>query len=165
MNDDTLDRECQAFSIYLVKRRPNEYVMAKYREAHDRSGIAKRGEENFFDRLLIRVSMAHSAAARLVDAYTAIFYKKSSVRRKWILLLAILESCAPTYKYFDAPDDGGKARLALRLLWQGLIFILAFGASIVLLMPAHLIHFSASHFSSAPDSSGKMAGGKMETSV
>jgi hypothetical protein len=160
-----LDRECQAFSVYLVKRHPSEYALAKYREAHDASGIVKRGEENFFDRLLIRVSMAHPAAARLVDAYTAIFYKKSSVRRKWILLLAILESCAPTYKYFDAPDDGGPVRLAFRLLWQGLIFILAFGVSIILFMPAHLIHFSASHFSAEPDSSRKMAGRKIETSI
>ncbi|MCG3160271.1 MAG: hypothetical protein JMDDDDMK_01340 [Acidobacteria bacterium] len=61
------------------------------------------------------------------------------MRRKWILLLAILESCAPTHKYFDGPDAGGKTRLAARLLWQGLVFILAFGLSVVLLMPAHLI--------------------------
>ncbi|MGE0126717.1 MAG: hypothetical protein AB7U82_01335 [Blastocatellales bacterium] len=140
MNDHALNRECQAFSIYLVKQQPNEYVMAKYREAHNASGIVARNEGGFLDRLLVGVAAAHPIGARLVDAYTAIFYKKSSVRRKWILLLAILESCAPTYKYFDVPDGGGRGWLAFRLLWQGLSFILAFGLSIILFMPAHLIH-------------------------
>lgn len=139
MNDRALDRECRAFSAYLIKQRPTDYAMAKYREAHDVSRIVERDEERFLDRMLVSVAVAHPIGAKLVDAYTAIFYKKSAVRRKWILLLAILESCAPTHKYFDGPDAGGKTRLAARLLWQGLVFILAFGLSVVLLMPAHLI--------------------------
>jgi len=139
MNDRALDRECLAFSAYLVKQRPGDYAMAKYREAHDVSRIVERNEDRFLDRLLVGVAVAHPIGARLVDAYTAIFYKKSSVRRKWILLLAILESCAPTHKYFDGPDAGGRVWLTARLLWQGLIFAVAFGLSVILFMPAHLI--------------------------
>lgn len=139
MDDRALDRECLAFSAYLVNQRPSEYAMAKYREAHDVSRIVQRSEERFLDRLLVNVSVAHPIGARLVDAYTAIFYKKSAVRRKWILLLAILESCSPTHKYFDGPDDGGRAWLVLRLLWQGIISILAFCLSVILFMPVHLI--------------------------
>ncbi|MGH9935140.1 MAG: hypothetical protein ACREAM_02780 [Blastocatellia bacterium] len=134
-----LDRECLVFSAYLVRQRPNEYVLAKYREAHDASGIVRRNEERFLDRLLVGVAVVHPAGAKLVDAYTAIFYKKSAVRRKWILLLAILESCAPAYRYFDSPDAGSRAWLAARLLWQGLGFILALGLSMILFTPAHLI--------------------------
>jgi len=134
-----LDRECLAFSAYLIRQRPNEYVLAKYRDAHNASGIVELYESLFLDRLLVGVAAAHPIGAKLVDAYTAIFYKKSTVRRKWILLLAILESCAPTYKYFDVPDVGGRAWLATRLLWQGLGFILALTLSVVLFMPAHLI--------------------------
>ena len=137
--DKELDRECLVFSAYLVRQRPNEYVLAKYREAHGASGIVKRNEGRFLDRLLVGVAVVHPVGAKLVDAYTAIFYKKSAVRRKWILLLAILESCAPTYSYFDSPDVGGRAWLAARLLWQGVGFILALGLSMILFMPAHLI--------------------------
>ncbi len=137
--DRELDRECLAFSNYLIRRRPNDYVLAKYREAHDASDIVDLKEGRFLDRLLVGVAASHTIGARLVDAYTAIFYKKSAVRRKWILLLAILESCAPTHEYFDVPDAGGRAWLAARLLWQGLIFILAFSLAIILFMPVHLI--------------------------
>src|SRR5262249_42906532 len=136
---EALDRECLAFSAYLIGRRPNEYVLAKYREAHDASGIVGLNGRRFLDRLLVGVAASHTIGAKLVDAYTAIFYKKSAVRRKWILLLAILESCAPTYEYFDGPDAGGRAWLAARLLWQGLIFILAFCLAVILFTPAHLI--------------------------
>jgi len=139
MNDTGLDRECLAFSAYLIGQRPDGYVLAKYREAHVAGGIVALNEGRFMDRLLVGVAAAHPAGAKLVDAYTAVFYKKSVVRRKWILLLAIFESCAPTYKYFDNPDAGGRARLAALLLWQGFIFILTFILSIILFMPAHLI--------------------------
>ena len=134
-----LDRECLAFSAYLVKQRPNDYVMSKYREAHNMGGDFKQGEEIFFDRLLINASFVNPVAAKLVDAYTAIFRRKSVVRRKWILLLAILESCTPTYRYFDCPDSGGKVRLVGGLVWRGLIFLLALGVSIIVFMPFHII--------------------------
>jgi hypothetical protein len=134
-----LDRECLAFSAYLIRQRPNEYVLAKYRDAHDASGNVGLNEKRFLDRFLVGVAAAHPTGAKLVDAYTAVFYKRSAVRRKWILLLAILESCAPTYKYFDLPDGGGRFSLAARLLWQGLGFILAFSLSVILFAPAHLI--------------------------
>jgi len=137
--DQELDRECLAFSAYLIRQRPNEYVLAKYREAHDASGIVELKGGRFLDRLLVSAAVFHPIGAKLVDAYTAIFRKKSAVRRKWILLLAILESCAPTYRYFDSPDTGSNARLAAWLLWQGLSFILALGLSIILFMPMHLI--------------------------
>lgn len=75
MNDRALDRECRAFSAYLIKQRPTDYAMAKYREAHDVSRIVERNEERFLDRLLVNVAVAHPIGAKLVDAYTAIFYK------------------------------------------------------------------------------------------
>jgi hypothetical protein len=134
-----LDRECEAFSAYLIRQRPNDYVLAKYRDAHDAGGIVESNEKRFLDRFLIGVAAANPIGAKLVDAYTAVFYKRSAVRRKWILLLAILESCAPTYKYFELPDVGGRFWLSVRLLWLGLGFILAFGLSVILFAPAHLI--------------------------
>jgi hypothetical protein len=139
MNDRDLDRECLAFSVYLIGQRPDEYVLSKYREAHSASGIAALNEERFLDRMLVGIAVTHPAGAILVDAYTAVFHKKSSVRLKWILLLAILESSAPTYNYFDCPDAGGRARLAARLLWQGLVFLLAFILSTILFSPLRLI--------------------------
>ena len=134
-----LDRECLAFSAYLIGQRPNEYVMEKYRDAHASSGIIGPNEKPFLDRFLIGLAAVHPIGAKLVDAYTAVFYKKSAVRRKWILLLAILESCAPTYKYFDLPDAGGRLWLAVGLLWRGFGFISAFSLSVILFAPAHLI--------------------------
>ena len=135
-----LDRECIAFSAYLIKRRPNEYVLAKYRHAHDSNGIIKLNANLLpLDRLLIGVAAIHPIGAKLVDAYTAIFHKKSSVRRKWILLLAIMESSAPSYEYFDSPDTGGHFWLAFLLLCKGGGFIVALILSVILFLPAHII--------------------------
>lgn len=137
---NALDRECLAFSAYLLGQQPNDYVMAKYREAHQTIDIFRRGETAGLDRLFVSLSTAHPLSAKLVDAYTAIFRRKATVRRKWILLLAIMESCSPSHHYFDSPDNGGKAKLAVALLWRGLIFVLAFVVSIIIFMPFHIIN-------------------------
>ncbi len=123
---------------YLTAQRPGPYVLAKYRDAHRRSEELHRGAGRRFERLLLAVASAHIVGARLVDAYTAIFLKGALIRRKWVLLLAILETCAPTADYFDEPRDTGRAALLGRLAGQGLVFALALLASVVLFTPLRL---------------------------
>jgi hypothetical protein len=135
-----LDRECVAFSQYLIKQKPNSYVLDKYCEAHATSAFLRcSGATSPFDRLLLRLAAGNRVLAKLVDAYTCIFFKSSTVRRKWILLLAILESCAPTYHCFDSPDSSRRERIFALLVWRGLAFSACMGVSILLFMPLHLL--------------------------
>ncbi|MGH9901069.1 MAG: hypothetical protein ACRD68_04425, partial [Pyrinomonadaceae bacterium] len=48
-----LDRECIAFSRYLLRREPSRYVLMKYREAHATGGFAGGPAAGRFDRLLL----------------------------------------------------------------------------------------------------------------
>lgn len=138
-----LDHECTVFSYYLVNQKPSEYVLEKYREAHARSHFVHGLATNHWDRFLLSISTKHPALTKLVDAYTSIFFKRSTVRKKWILLLAILESCAPTYHYFDYPETDNKKIAFIKMFWNGGVFLLALCLSIILFMPLHLI-FAAS---------------------
>ena len=133
-----LDDECVAFSHYLVRQRPGDYVLGKYREAHATGDLFRGRASSYFDQFLLRAAMRHPLAARLIDSYTAVFFKRSTVRTKWVLLLAILESCAPTYRYFDAPDSSGRWSLALGMLGQGAVFSLTLGLSVLLFLPLQL---------------------------
>ena len=95
-----LDRECVTFARYLTGQTPGPYVTEKYRDAHLRHDVL-RAETSTIERTLLRVARATGPGAWLVDAYTAIFLRKAPVRKKWVLLVAILESCAPTAEYFE----------------------------------------------------------------
>lgn len=136
--DAALDRECVAYSRYLIGQAPSEYVIGKYREAHARDALPRDSLPGL-DPLLGAVARAHSLGAWLVDAYTAVFFKRAQVRRKWVLLVAILETSAPAADHFDAPDPGGRAALAARLAWRGAGLLLALALATPLFLPPHLL--------------------------
>lgn len=141
-----LKRECDVFSQYLVSQWPTRYVSSKYLQAHDGSSISRERPVNLFDKCLLKVAGAHPLATKLVDTYASVFLRRSIVRKKLILLLAILESCAPTYTCFDEPDQGSKAALCLAVLRQGGTFGITLLLSALSLMPVRLALAISSNF-------------------
>ena len=99
-----LSDECHVFCKYLINQKPNNYILEKYREGHSASKLY----ENRFDKLLIRIARINPSFTKLVDTYARVCFQNSVVRKKLVLLLAILESCAPTHRYLDVADAHGK---------------------------------------------------------
>ena len=132
-----LDRECSVFFEYVTGRNPSDYVLIKYREANTK--LFQDSDKNPFDQFLLTISGLHRIVAKLVDAYSSVFFKRSIVRKKCILLLAILESCPIGSEYFDVPEQGSKSILFVKMLWKAAGFFVALIVSIVFLMPLHLL--------------------------
>lgn len=133
-----LVQECLVFTRHLIGESPVKYVIEKYRNAHRMSEGLYLQVSDDFDEFLLRFARLHPMAMRMVDAYTAILLRKSVVRRKAILLLAILESCAPSHVNYDRPDRGGNVNKLFKVTLQGLIFSVYFLMAIVLLSPIRL---------------------------
>ena len=139
INVSILNKECTLFSHYLMDEEPNAYVLEKYHAAHAVTDLSPNHEADQFDVLLIRISTTHPFITKLVDTYTSVFFRNSLIRRKWVLLLSILESCAPTYSYFDVPDSSTRTILFRTLLQKLFLFITVLFLSIILLMPVHIV--------------------------
>ncbi len=133
-----LEHECTVFTYYVIRQKPSSYVLSKYRQAHSIAEFACTSATHPFDRLLLNLSAIHPLFTKLVDAYTAIFLRSSIVRRKWILLLAILESCSPTDSCFDSPESSSKKVLFIGMIGKGVVFLFFLCLSLVSLMPVHL---------------------------
>lgn len=133
-----LDLECNTLTHYLIQRAPTPYILAKYREAHQVSPKLARLGTMPFDRFLVELTHKNIALTKLVDSYTAVFYRNAAVRKKMVLLLAILESCAPTYAIFDQPDANGRAAFLFCFVQQGIVFALSLMVAVILLLPLHL---------------------------
>jgi hypothetical protein len=136
-SDVDLGRECAAIARYLTGHTPTGYVLAKYRDAHARHEHLNGGSA--VDRFLLRVARTSTAGAWLVDCYTALFARTAVVRRKSVLVVALLESSAPSAEYFDSPDRGGAAGSIARLGLRGALFSAGVLGSIVLLAPIHAL--------------------------
>lgn len=136
--NNKLNNECNVFCYYLINQKPSKYVLEKYQDAH-RVGSINRNIDSNFDKLLISIAKI-SFFTKLVDVYTSIFFKGAVFRKKLILLLAILESCAPTCYYLDSVTISGKAMLFVRIFQKVLLSMFSLLLSIIILMPLHVIY-------------------------
>jgi hypothetical protein len=133
---EPLDRECVTFARYLTGQVPTGYVLGKYRDAHVRSSPFQ-GIPTAFEDWLVRAARSGTFGISLVDAYTAVFLRKALVRKKWVLLIAILES-SPAMSYFDSPDVARRGIVVARLSLRCMAFALALCVSVVIVGPVHL---------------------------
>ena len=106
----------------------------KYTEAHAHSLPAP----NRFDALLVRVARNGAIGTKLADSYARIFAPQALLRKKLVLLLAILETCAPSFRLIDEVDSGSRIVLLLRISARAAIFGIALAAATPLFLPAQL---------------------------
>jgi hypothetical protein len=131
------DRECVALTGYLLGSAPDGYVKRKYSEAHAIvDGLAPK---DAFDAFLLRFALRHPVCTRLADAYVRVFRPGCALRRKLILLLAILESCSPSYRVIDMPVGGSGPLLFIRLALRGAVSVASFVVGSLFLIPARLV--------------------------
>jgi NADH dehydrogenase len=137
VESNRLERECRVFAAYLASPEPGDYILEKYRDAHRKTrSFAASGP---FDRFLLSFAKANPALTPLADSYACLLARGSALRKKLILLLAILECCPPEHGFVDSVDAGGKALLYLRSLQKGLLFALRFFLAALLLVPFHIV--------------------------
>jgi hypothetical protein len=135
--DATLNRECSVFCRYLIGGEPNDYVKRKYREAHRSLSWCGRAACSS-DELLVSIARIGTRASHIIDAYARVFRPASLIRKKLILLLAILESCAPSHHYLDSVDSNSLAIFALKSILQFASFVLAVGLGGLVIFPLEL---------------------------
>ncbi|MFT5465587.1 MAG: nucleoside-diphosphate-sugar epimerase [Verrucomicrobiales bacterium] len=97
--------ECDVFCRYLIGERPTAYVVEKYRAGIE-SEVFKQAENSAFDEKLIQLAAKRPLLTGFADAYCRFFRPNSIVRRKLVLLLAILESTTFAAKVDEANDRG-----------------------------------------------------------
>ncbi|MBI4825741.1 MAG: NAD-dependent epimerase/dehydratase family protein [Nitrospirae bacterium] len=141
---DKLKKECAVFSLYLICRNPDEYVTGKYKDAHIAGVVANDSGLKQFDSFLARAAGFHPILTKLADVYTSVFFKGSVLRKKLVLLLAIIESSAPASFYFDSAPRSARLAVLGRFLRSAIFFTLSLLVSFVIFSPFHLFYKATS---------------------
>jgi len=136
-NGNSLEAECQTFARYLLGSVPQPYVVGKYADAHRVSAVFSQGTR--FDNLLVRVARKHPVLTRLADSHARMFAPTGLLRKKLVLLLAILETSAPSCHLIDAVDSGGKLAFFTRLAVKGTAFAISVAAGTIILLPVQMV--------------------------
>jgi hypothetical protein len=136
---DVLASECDTFGRYLVRVAPGAYVVAKYRAGHAAANIAPTPAAGSFDALVIRIARLGAFPARLADTYTRILARHSLLRRKLTLLVAVLESVAPSHRAFEPAPPSSPAASLLRMAGHGIGFLGLLTLALALFLPLHAL--------------------------
>jgi hypothetical protein len=135
MSDRALAREAEVFTRYLAGRAPTTYVGDRYADAHRvmQGLVAANGHE----RWLLSVARTGPAGCRIADAWGRHAAPASPLRRKLVLLLAILEVSPPFAGVLDRPTGSPAAQWA-GMVASGMVSVLALLAGVVVFLPARL---------------------------
>jgi NADH dehydrogenase len=130
-----LEAECVSMTRYLIGTEPSEYVRSKYREAHRNVLAGPTHRDSSFDGTLVAFARRGPLAVRLADTWAAVFSRSGPLRRKLVLLLAILESDGRTASRVDTPEPGGAVGFALRSALRGIGFAVSLLLAVLLFEP------------------------------
>lgn len=134
-----LEEECRTFATYLVGGSPSAYVEERYAMAAQVHGLVHDEGFSCFDRAALMLARRGRMFARWADAYCAFFCRNGALRRKLILLAAILEHVAPTNEAFDRVDPSNAARTVLSLAAYGLISAVSLLLGAAVLLPTSVL--------------------------
>jgi nucleoside-diphosphate-sugar epimerase len=135
---DDLPAECRAFTRYLTGRDPDDYVIGKYLAVQSAvlRGAPPRAP---IDDALVSFAARGAYRARIADAYARIARPHGTLRRKLILLFAILENSRAFHRDFTAGGSGAAWLAVPRIALAVAAFALALGIGIVAFAPRQLL--------------------------
>ena len=134
---DVLARECAVFCRYLTGQSASAFVAEKYAAAHARD--ARYGRASVFDRVLLRLAAASPLLAQCADSYACVAARASLLRKKLVLLIAILESSAPEHGFDEQIQDTAASAVIARTAGRGLLFAGRFVLAAIVLAPVQFL--------------------------
>jgi hypothetical protein len=130
--------ECQVFCRYLCHRPAPAEVIAAYRRAHQCGVVSIEPAWPPIDAALLAIARRSPAFTRAADAYAVTFAKSSLLRRKLVLLLAILESSGSTIGAVDTVVPGPRVKWFLGIVLNVAVFAGALGLAAAALIPLRI---------------------------
>jgi hypothetical protein len=121
-----LEAECTVFARCLSGAAPSADAVRHYISAARTHGLARDADFPKFDRTSLAAARRSPWQARCADAFCAFFHRTGALRRKMVMLAAILENQSPTYEIFEAPQSPGPVGAFFQLAGLGLSFAAAF---------------------------------------
>jgi len=134
----TLEREADIFARNLSGKPPSNAALRHYIAANRAHGMASEATLAAFDRRALAVAMRSPRHARCVDAVCSLLARRGALRRKLIIMAAILENQYPTNAIFEAPQAPGPLSSIWKLAGHGLGFAASLVGGVLLLGAARL---------------------------
>lgn len=138
-NDAVLLAEGEQFARYLLGGPVPSSVLDAYVRAHHVSRVSESGCPPTLDRALIALARRGPFWTRAADSYAALFARSGLLRRKLVLLVAILESHGASARAIDTAQPGSTAGWIVDAGVRGAASVLLLALAGIALVPMRLL--------------------------
>ena len=137
MEQPALLMECQIYCQYLIQQNPDCSITQKYQKAHQLGSIPLPKVATPIERWLLWVAGIHPFLTRVADSYSSVVFPSSVLRKKLVLLVAILESSNHGQHIADMPKSSTKMTLLGRCIVEGMVCVAIACMAVMILLPLH----------------------------
>jgi hypothetical protein len=130
--------ECRLFSRYLLGREPDAYVLGRYVSLQP-AAVNRAPTLTPLDFLLLKTARSGLFGLKIADAYARIFQPRGLLRRKLILIFAILENSRGFHSRFTSGASSSYVLTLVRIAAAVTGFGLALIASLVIIGPRAVV--------------------------
>jgi hypothetical protein len=142
--EQELAEECRVFCRYLAGVEATEDVVRAYQRAHDVSSL-KLNAATPMDRALLQLASGSTTLTRIADSFAAPLVPGGALRRKLVLLLAILESRGASASQVDHAVPGSRLIWVAGAAFHGAAWFARLVVAALLLVPLRLWHLASDH--------------------
>ncbi len=132
-----LERECSLFCRYLADIDATPEMIKSYQHAHEIDGL-RLSSSTPLDRSLMTLAGGGAALTRIADSFAGVIAPASALRRKLVILIAILESCSPSASKVEIATPGSRAAWVVSSAVYAAGWLLRVVVAAVLLSPLRL---------------------------
>jgi hypothetical protein len=132
-----LEAEVATFARYLSDADPDPFVVGKYVAAHDAGAVEPPGTSRH-ERSVVALARRSAALTRMLDAHSRVFANGNLLRRKLVLVLALLETRSPGAERLDTAAPGSRLALFARIAAFGALFAVRVILAALLLVPVRI---------------------------
>ncbi len=136
---EALEKECKDLSRYLIGRAPSELVVRAYVQAHELGSLTQPEGADGYDRLLLNMGRRGGVLAKSADVHARFFANTGVLRRKLVLLLAILETDAEGRAAADSVSQEHLLSFIAKLGVSGVSSVALLALGLPVLLPARAV--------------------------
>ena len=135
---DGLAAECRAFARHLSDAAPTPYVLECYARLAPGAAHPLPVATEMIERMLLWMGRSGGVKLRMADGYACIARPRSELRRRLILLVAIMENSPSTSAQFNTADEGSLLVVGARMTGAMVVSVLCTAAGIAVIGPVHV---------------------------
>ena len=139
LDRDAIAAECGVFTRHLTDGEATPYVIACYERLLASAKRPPAVEALLIERALLSMGRAGGLRLRLADGYACLFRPRGGLRRRLVLMVAILENSPSSARLLNSGEEGSVVAVSVGMTASLVVSALCTLGGLLVFAPVHLM--------------------------